>query len=97
MNQDTSTTIASTAKRLFLNHLKGAGYHTGLVGKWHCGATRFPKTAFDHWYSFWVWQYPHFGKQNFSNQGNYQKESGNQSHLLTNRFGVSEKFTLWPP
>lgn len=65
--------------------LKGAGYHTGLVGKWHCGATRFPKTAFDYWYSFWVWQYPHFGKQNFSNQGNYQEEYGNQSQLLTNR------------
>jgi len=65
--------------------LKAAGYHTGLVGKWHCGATRIPKSGFDYWFSFWVAQYPHFGMQNFSNQGKHIQEYGNQSELLTNR------------
>lgn len=65
--------------------LKDAGYHTGLVGKWHCGHTREPHPGFDRWFSYWVWQYPHYGVQEFSDQGHLAVEQGQQSPLLTNR------------
>jgi len=62
--------------------LKAAGYHTGLVGKWHCGYAQAPKAGFDYWFSL-IKQFPHFGTQNFSNQGKHIREYGNQSQLLT--------------
>ncbi|MGC8560102.1 MAG: sulfatase family protein [Phycisphaerae bacterium] len=65
--------------------MKDAGYYTGLIGKWHCGATRFNKPGFDYWFSYWVWQYPHFGMQNFSIAGEHYQQYGNQSELLTDR------------
>lgn len=64
--------------------LQKAGYHTGLVGKWHCGNEPEPKPGFDFWFSYWVSQYPHRGEQNFSNQGKHVVEQGQQSPLLTN-------------
>ena len=65
--------------------LKDAGYHTGLVGKWHCGLSREPHPGFDRWFCYWTNQYPHHGTQNFSDQGRHIVEEGYQSHLLTNR------------
>lgn len=65
--------------------LQNAGYHTGLVGKWHCGAEREPKPGFDRYFSYWVSQYPHRGTQNFSDQGQHVVETGQQSPLLTER------------
>jgi len=65
--------------------LKDAGYHTGLVGKWHCGHTQDPHPGFDRWFSYWVSQYPHYGVQQFSDQGNLLVEQGQQSPLLTRR------------
>lgn len=65
--------------------LKNAGYHTGLVGKWHCGRTREPHPGFDRWFSYWVSQYPHRGTQHFSDQGRLVIEHGEQSPLLTER------------
>ncbi|HZY62467.1 MAG TPA: sulfatase-like hydrolase/transferase [Edaphobacter sp.] len=62
---------------------KAAGYHTGLVGKWHCGEERYPHPGFDRWFSYWVNQYPHFGKQNFSDQGKHVTAEGLQSPFLT--------------
>jgi choline-sulfatase len=64
--------------------LQKAGYHTGLVGKWHCGEERYPHSGFDSWFSFWVNQYPHAGVQNFSDNGKHVTEDGLQSSLLTN-------------
>lgn len=65
--------------------LRGAGYHTGLVGKWHCGFEREPRPGFDFWYSYWVNQYPHAGKQQFSDNGKLVTIEGFQSSLLTDQ------------
>jgi len=63
--------------------MQSAGYHTGLVGKWHCGHDREPQPGFDRWYSYWNAQYPHDGTQNFSDQGVHVTEEGQQSPHLT--------------
>lgn len=65
--------------------LKDAGYHTALIGKWHCGKTSVPKPGFDRWFSFYVSQYPHDGVQHFSDQGKELVEDGQQSPLLTSQ------------
>ncbi|WP_229668827.1 sulfatase-like hydrolase/transferase [Edaphobacter acidisoli] len=65
--------------------LKSAGYHTGLVGKWHCGEERIPHPGFDTWFSFWVNQYPHAGRQNFSDNGKHITADGLQSPFFTER------------
>ncbi len=69
---------------LISERLRNAGYHTGLVGKWHCGFEREPRPGFDYWFSYWVNQYPHRGEQKFSDQGRQVIEHGQQSPLLTN-------------
>ncbi|MFT8923114.1 sulfatase-like hydrolase/transferase [Acetobacter sp.] len=63
--------------------LQAAGYRTGLVGKWHCGAERVPHKGFDFWFSYWVSQYPHAGTQNFSDQGQHVMAEGFQAPLLS--------------
>jgi choline-sulfatase len=65
--------------------LKEAGYHTGLVGKWHCGEGREPHQGFDYWFSYWVSQRPHLGEQDFSDNGKEFRERGFQSPFLTER------------
>lgn len=65
--------------------LKSAGYHTGLVGKWHCGEERYPHPGFDSWFSYWVNQYPHAGQQNFSDNGKHVTTDGFQSTFLTDQ------------
>ncbi|NQW04282.1 MAG: sulfatase-like hydrolase/transferase [Acidobacteria bacterium] len=69
---------------LISERLRDSGYHTGLVGKWHCGFEREPRPGFDYWFSYWVSQYPHRGEQKFSDQGRQVIEQGQQSPLLTN-------------
>ncbi|MEO6803055.1 MAG: sulfatase-like hydrolase/transferase [Granulicella sp.] len=63
--------------------MKDAGYHTALIGKWHCGKTSEPKPGFDRWFSYWTSQYPHEGVQHFSDQGKEVVDEGQQSPLLT--------------
>lgn len=65
--------------------LRDAGYHTGLIGKWHCGREREPQRGFDRWFSYWVNQYPHEGTQRFSDQGRQVVEEGQQSPFFTAR------------
>jgi arylsulfatase A-like enzyme len=65
--------------------LQRAGYETALIGKWHCGDSRTPQPGFNRWFSYFDHQYPHFGTQRFSNQGELVIEQGHQSPLLTRR------------
>lgn len=65
--------------------LQKAGYHTGLVGKWHCGEGRDPHPGFDYWFSYWISQRPHRGEQNFSDNGRHVQNDGFQSPFLTQR------------
>lgn len=65
--------------------IQHAGYHTGLVGKWHCGQDRYPHRGFDEWYTYWETQYPHDGQQNFSDNGKQIAPVGFQSSLLSER------------
>ncbi len=74
-----------TGLSLFSELRHAAGYHTGVVGIWHCGREREPKPGFDRWFSYWVDQYPHDGVQHFSDQGKPVVEEGQQSPLLTRR------------
>ncbi len=72
-----------TGQTLISELMKNAGYHTGLVGKWHCGRTQEPKPGFDRWFSYWMDQYPHEGHQRFSDQGKLVTEDGQQSPFFT--------------
>lgn len=65
--------------------LQQAGYHTGLVGKWHCGRDRLPRPGFDRWFSYEVSQYPHLGEQRFSDQGTPVRARGHQAALLVDQ------------
>ncbi len=65
--------------------LQRAGYHTGLVGKWHCARDHQPRPGFDRWFSYQMNQYPHRGEQHFSDQGRPVTEYGYQAPLLTDR------------
>ena len=76
---------ALTGQILISQLMKQADYHTALVGKWHCGSSQQPQPGFDYWFSYWIAQYPHEGKQNFSNQGQHITDEGQQSPLLTQR------------
>ncbi len=74
-----------TGQVLISELLKKAGYHTGLVGKWHCGEDKQPQPGFDYWYSFWKGQYPHMGEQTFSDNGKHVTPTGFQSTLFTDQ------------
>jgi arylsulfatase A-like enzyme len=63
--------------------IQKAGYHTALIGKWHCGEDKDPHSGFDYWYSFWKGQYPHVGEQTFSDNGKHVTPTGIQSALFT--------------
>jgi len=72
-------------KTLISELLQQHGYHTGLVGKWHCGHERIPHPGFDFWFSYWESQYPHSGQQHFSDNGQQRVENGFQSPMLTDQ------------
>ncbi len=52
-----------TSETTIANRLKGAGYATGLVGKWHLGAQpemRPPQRGFDEFFGFWGGAHSYF-------------------------------------
>ncbi|MAE63539.1 MAG: hypothetical protein CMJ18_04645 [Phycisphaeraceae bacterium] len=65
--------------------MQQGGYETALVGKWHCGGSRHRQPGFDHWFSYWADQYPHFGAQQFSAQGRRVTAYGHQATSFTDR------------
>jgi arylsulfatase A-like enzyme len=67
--------------------LKGVGYHTALIGKWHCGEETpgAPQPGFDRWFSYWEEQYPHRGRQDFTDQGKEVTPTGQQSPFFTDQ------------
>jgi len=81
--KDSAVTNYLAGQTLISEFMKTAGYHTGLVGKWHCGFEREPKPGFDRWFSYWKNQFPHVGTQHFSDQGKLVEEEGQQSPFLT--------------
>jgi choline-sulfatase len=84
-DQDIRTHPGLTGQTLISELLQPAGYHTGLVGKWHCGHTRQLQPGFDTWFSYWNTQQPHVGPQHFTDQGQLVAQHGEQSPLLTDR------------
>jgi len=72
-------------QKLISELLKDAGYHTGLVGKWHCGNDRDPQPGFDEWFTFWATQWPHAGELEFSDNGKRMPADGFQSDFFSER------------
>ncbi len=70
--------------------LQGAGYRTGLFGKWHATPDPVPpQRGFDRWLSYdvfrfgWQNQYLHRGEVAFSDQGESVLVDGHQAEHLT--------------
>lgn len=65
--------------------LKGGGYHTGLVGKWHCGMSWEPQAGFDYYLSHNKDQYPHKGECKFAENGKPVVHNGYRAPFLTQK------------
>jgi choline-sulfatase len=65
--------------------LRQQGYRTGLVGKWHCGNSFQPQPGFDYWHGYARGQYPHFGQQQFVENGRLVSYHGRQAPYLTSK------------
>ena len=64
--------------------LKGAGYHTGFFGKWHCHAHGSkPQPGFDTWFSQWFGTYALFSDQPFSDNGKRVEYYGHQAPIIS--------------
>lgn len=65
--------------------LHSGGYYTGLVGKWHCDVGPGPAPGFDRWFSYWHDQFPHRGRQRFSDEGRLVEADGYQTPVFTDQ------------
>lgn len=65
--------------------LRHHGYQTGIVGKWHCGASWKARPEFDYWFSHLKGQYPHFGDQEFVENEQAYHAYGHQAPVLTEK------------
>ena len=66
-------------------HLHRAGYHTGLVGKWHLNHFRGKPPGFDQWFTLATGTNAQFRKQPFYEDHREVVRHGNQAHCLTDR------------
>ncbi|MCA1596170.1 MAG: sulfatase-like hydrolase/transferase [Chloroflexi bacterium] len=64
---------------------KATGYHTGLVGKWHCGRSWQAASGFDYWCSAERDQYPHRGEIRLVEQGRPIVHQGYRAPFLTSK------------
>ncbi len=66
--------------------LQGAGYRTGLAGKWHVGNEDRPAQGFDSWFSVGS-AYPllHQGRRGYCNQGRMETLEGFTNDILADR------------
>ncbi len=78
------------AETLLSERLQGAGYRTGLFGKWHATTdSAVPQRGFDRWLSYdarkagWQNQYQHRGTVHFSDDGQERAHTGVQARFLT--------------
>ena len=65
--------------------LQQAGYHTGLVGKWHAGGQGEPRPGFDFWVSSLLGTNAKFGEQRYSDNGRTVEFRGHQAPYLTDQ------------
>jgi len=66
--------------------LHDKGYHTGLIGKWHCGGDSTPQPGFDRWFTFADGhQLPHFGQVRYCDQGDIVEIHGHAATTITDQ------------
>ncbi len=65
--------------------LQEAGYHTGLVGKWHCNDAWIHQPGFDFWFSMSAGTQARFGDQAFCDNGRIITKHGQQAPMLTDQ------------
>jgi arylsulfatase A-like enzyme len=70
---------------LLPERLRAAGYHTGLVGKWHCGEDRRTPPGFERWFGYADGQYLHFGAKSYRDQDQVVGIHGHQAAVLTDQ------------
>ncbi len=70
-------------ERTLAQLLQGAGYRTGLAGKWHAGNEDSPAPGFDSWFSVGS-AYPllHEGEREFCNQGRMETLRGYTDEVI---------------
>ncbi|HZT42191.1 MAG TPA: sulfatase-like hydrolase/transferase [Chthonomonadaceae bacterium] len=65
--------------------LQEGGYHTGLVGKWHCGRSDLPHAGFAYTFSHATHQFPHCGEFRFLENGQTVAFRGQQAAKVTSK------------
>ena len=87
INEPKFPDVGLSGERTLAELFQSAGYQTGFVGKWHCGASWFPKPGFDYYLGENKDQYPHRGVCKFMENGKPVEFVGQRSAF------VSEKAT----
>lgn len=65
--------------------LQAAGYHTGLVGKWHLGNSHLRPRGFEYFFGMVHGSRRHIGECQFSDQGRIVTVTGNRTAIYTDQ------------